>query len=266
MILMSLIVMGGFVTYAGRKQLFCSDKCGTAWRRRPENIPHAYEFTCKNCGKTYWQVDKRRNQFCSVPCMNEYHRENQKQKPLKPLKPLNTCVVCGKQFIATRSDVKYCSDECRKQHDRDRFRDFRIRNGHTVSGRVETIICAYCGKVFQRKIVTLVPKYCSKDCGRKANIEAKPELYSQLKRKARQVRRARKYNNGPVDKFNDIDVFNRDGWICYVCGEKINQSIKYPDPMCATLEHIVALANGGTHTLDNVSVSHLKCNIEKSTN
>ena len=78
---------------AGRKQLFCSDKCGTAWRRKPENIPHAYEFTCKNCGKTYWQVDKRRNQFCSVPCMNEYHRENQKQKPLKPLKPLNTCVV-----------------------------------------------------------------------------------------------------------------------------------------------------------------------------
>lgn len=47
---------------------------------------------------------------------------------------------------------------------------------------------------------------------------------------------------------------------CYVCGENIT-SENY-----ATLEHILPLGNGGTDNMDNLWLSHAKCNNKRSDN
>jgi 5-methylcytosine-specific restriction endonuclease McrA len=50
---------------------------------------------------------------------------------------------------------------------------------------------------------------------------------------------------------------------CALCAEPIDYTIKSPDPMSFEVDHILALDNGGTDTLDNKQPTHRKCNREK---
>lgn len=65
------------------------------------------------------------------------------------------------------------------------------------------------------------------------------------------------------DSFTSLDVFQRDNWICCLCGEEIDKKLKFPHPRAATLEHLTPLSRGGTHTLENVSCAHFSCNAQK---
>ncbi|WP_442927870.1 HNH endonuclease [Microbacterium sp. MMO-113] len=51
---------------------------------------------------------------------------------------------------------------------------------------------------------------------------------------------------------------------CHICGEPIDFALRWPDPMCFVVDHIVAIANGGADTLDNKAASHSRCNRAKS--
>jgi hypothetical protein len=62
------------------------------------------------------------------------------------------------------------------------------------------------------------------------------------------------------EQIDPLTVFNNAGWICYVCGQKINPMVRYPSWWCATVEHIHPLGTGGTHTYANVTSSHRFCN------
>lgn len=73
--------------------------------------------------------------------------------------------------------------------------------------------------------------------------------------------RKRKIRGG--DLINNYDVFEFYNWICIICDEDIDPDIPWPDKMSATLDHIVPLSKGGTHTWDNVAPSHLLCNADK---
>jgi 5-methylcytosine-specific restriction endonuclease McrA len=64
-------------------------------------------------------------------------------------------------------------------------------------------------------------------------------------------------NGDLIDKY---DVFEFYDWTCIICDEEIDKTVKWPDPGCATLEHVIPLSRGGTHTWDNVAPAHLLCN------
>lgn len=81
---------------------------------------------------------------------------------------------------------------------------------------------------------------------------------------ASHIRRARKYGNGTVDDIDLLKVFERDGGRCGICGNKVNRSLRWPQPMSATLDHIAPLSRGGTHIWQNVQLAHLVCNLHKS--
>jgi hypothetical protein len=76
------------------------------------------------------------------------------------------------------------------------------------------------------------------------------------------ARRARRRSTtvAPIDHHA---VFERDSWMCQLCGGPIDPALAWPDRQSASLDHRVPLANGGTHTLDNVQTSHLVCNMRK---
>ncbi len=61
-----------------------------------------------------------------------------------------------------------------------------------------------------------------------------------------------------------IEIFERDGWVCHICREPIDPEARHPDVRAASVDHVVSLANGGTHTRDNMAASHLICNMRKS--
>lgn len=92
---------------------------------------------------------------------------------------------------------------------------------------------------------------------RKANLEKTREY----KRK----HRALKYQTY-AEPINEKRVFIRDGWICQICHKKVNKRLKYPNPMSSSLDHIIPLSTGGTHTYDNVQLAHLICNSSKYNN
>lgn len=77
-------------------------------------------------------------------------------------------------------------------------------------------------------------------------------------------RRARKLN-ATVEKFFVSEIYERDGWICGLCGKKVNNRLKYPNPMSASLDHIVPLSLGGAHSKTNVHLAHLHCNLKAHT-
>lgn len=62
------------------------------------------------------------------------------------------------------------------------------------------------------------------------------------------------------DKVNPLCLFALCDWTCGICQEAIDPAVRYPDPMCATIDHIVPLAQGGTHTWGNCQPAHKFCN------
>ena len=118
------------------------------------------------------------------------------------------------------------------------------------------VVCAQCGAI----------GYTKKPPGYEANHKVDHRIYcnDDCKRKVTAHRkRAIKYDNGPVEFIGPDLVYKRDGWVCGICGEPVNKDLGYPDPESASLDHIIPLATGGTHTWDNVQLAHLRCNVEK---
>ncbi|SLC01563.1 HNH endonuclease [Mycobacteroides abscessus] len=51
---------------------------------------------------------------------------------------------------------------------------------------------------------------------------------------------------------------------CYHCGEDIDYDAHHLDDLSFTIDHLKALAKGGTDTLDNIVPAHRGCNRTKS--
>lgn len=51
---------------------------------------------------------------------------------------------------------------------------------------------------------------------------------------------------------------------CGICGGDIDYSLRTPDPLSFEVDHVIAIVNGGTDTLDNKQASHRRCNRAKS--
>ena len=53
--------------------------------------------------------------------------------------------------------------------------------------------------------------------------------------------------------------------VCAICGKPVDKSLKYPHPMCATVDHIIPVSkNGDPASLDNLQLAHMMCNRMKS--
>jgi hypothetical protein len=62
----------------------------------------------------------------------------------------------------------------------------------------------------------------------------------------------------------DSYIFERDGWICGICGRKINKQLKWPKPYSKSIDHIVPLCKGGIDAPINLQAAHLRCNTSKN--
>jgi 5-methylcytosine-specific restriction endonuclease McrA len=67
-----------------------------------------------------------------------------------------------------------------------------------------------------------------------------------------------------VEKFNDTEIFERDGWLCQLCGLPINREARKPHPMSVSLDHIVPISLGGAHSRANTQCAHYGCNVRKN--
>ena len=52
--------------------------------------------------------------------------------------------------------------------------------------------------------------------------------------------------------------------ICAICGKPVDKTLKSPDPMSASVDHIIPIAKGGHPCdLDNLQLAHRSCNRAK---
>lgn len=132
----------------------------------------------------------------------------------------------------------------------------RIANNHK-----HYLECKECGRMYfsNRERIT-----CSERCSNKRG-----NRISEIRRRKRIV------ENGRVDWNISIGrLIKRDGDNCYLCGEKVDigdyyirgdnifiAGNKYP-----SVDHLIPISKGGTHTWDNVKLAHRDCNSSKSNN
>ena len=74
------------------------------------------------------------------------------------------------------------------------------------------------------------------------------------------VDRARKHGR-KYGYFNVNRVFKRDRWVCQICGVKTPQKLRgTQEPNAPELDHIVAIALGGDHVIENCQCACRRCN------
>jgi hypothetical protein len=82
-----------------------------------------------------------------------------------------------------------------------------------------------------------------------------------------QRRRDQLLTAGPRESFTVTEIAERDNWICGLCQDitrLVDPSPNAPRALSPSIDHIVAVSEGGAHTRDNVRITHRWCNTERN--
>jgi len=202
---------------------------------------------CKNCGQEFTPKEADRKTFCGRGCSYEYlakHGRPERRKP--PLVSIlkRSCRQCGKRFTAVRNAV-YCSDECRAERNRERGK----RQDRTKT-------CDVCAKTYTVAPDEYMTAFCSDECRQSRERE---------QRSAGKARRRARERTTQTETVSWLTIAGRDGYACNACGcdtPKALRGTHYDN--APELDHVVALAQGGTHTADNLQILCRLCNQMKS--
>jgi len=185
------------------------------------------------------------------------------------------CKVCGHEFLKTKGGYSH-RFSCPQCYERDlnaindektRKRDERRQQMQAARAWRKSVprICKECGDPFWSEHDNAA--YCSPKCRKRVENR---RIDIRKRRNGKRVgsnpykRRMRiEVNSHTYDRTVTLDaVFARHHGICCECGRKTVRSKSYT-PLQATLDHVIALNNGGTHTWDNVQLLCSQCNSEK---
>jgi predicted nucleic acid-binding Zn ribbon protein len=161
---------------------------------------------------------------------------------LTPTKKI--CLHCKQIFRAPQRNSRFCSRKCKD----------RAKQAVDAKKRLETKArhprsCMLCGAPIPRTSRS-DKKYCSETCGYAARINL-----------GRMDRRLRVTDDTKIRFFRRSDIYKRDGWKCQICLKPIQPSLRFPDPNCASIDHIIPVSMGGTNRPENLQASHLRCNV-----
>ena len=210
----------------------CSKECLKKFS--PKKHLLSKELECVICGKKF-KPKTAVQKTCCRECGDKLRLYNYtiKEKPVKIKKVYSkVCPICKKNFETYSHNKKYCSDHC-------------LRLSEKKPAKECSNICVWCGNEFKSKRKAF---FCSKSCSNKSRN------LNQLHH------RPYKINNSKQNKIFRNKIGERDGWVCNICGLNVDKNLNYPDPMSASLDHIIPLSKGGLHIENNVHISHLRCN------
>lgn len=180
--------------------------------------------------------------------------------------PDATCRFCGTLFAeGSRSGKWFCSTGCQKD-------DLRRRRALRRVERVGERTCASCYEPvpIQRRSDA---RHCSVNCQQSDWYEANGDHARARQRKwagshrelrnEYQHRRESRKRGIPNEPIQLALVWERDAGMCWICSRPVDLDAKFPAPLSRSLDHVIPLAKGGTHTFGNVATAHLRCNISK---
>lgn len=239
----------------GPVPVFCSGACraGTAHDRR-------IDIECANCGKP--ASVRSGSRYCSARCRNASNhqaarmdgrydadlarrREETAQRRAAHARP---CPYCEGLMLPPRRI--HCGEpECKRANNAERARAWH-RNYTATTGK-------RYGTERYREQATEYNKRRREQQGHWR------KLYPEAAALADARRRALKAQADQGERFAPKDVYDRDEWTCGLCRLPVDAGLPWPHPMSASVDHILPLSQGGSHTLANVQCAHLSCNSRK---
>lgn len=269
----------------GRRKRFCSMQCrlrATYHRLGKEYFDRRPEL-CPVCGSQFMKRAPD-HYYCCVDCTNVLRRENRQKY---------VCGRCGQAFQPKAIDrLRYCSRECafaaKAEQKEERAALLSIAKWAVGLSRAGLHRCSDC-----EKAMPFVKRKRCRPCELARAREAfkqswKPQpkatrsceqcgqgfdtylgfnkrlcdvcMLADCRRRAHHLRCAR-LRGVESEKIEVGWVFDRDEWKCQLCGSKVirMQGAGY-HPRRATLDHIVPLSKGGSHTYQNVQCACYECN------
>lgn len=232
----------------------CASASERARYRRRHAVPEVEVHTCRSCQST-WTRKPTRGQ---VPTYCPDCRAGRR---------FITCIRCGERAAVTyKASGRYCSQAC-VQRDRAGWStstelvhvgpvDRPRRKPRPEPKRTDWwqfLVhgpCAHCGEDFTGMAASIgtAPIFCSTTCAKRA---------------AAARRRARE-RDAFVEHINRRRIFERDRWICQLCGKRVARTKKVPHDKAPVIDHIIPLRWGGKHERRNVQCAHFLCNSLKS--
>ena len=200
------------------------------------------------------------------------------------------CAHCGDPFTASISSAMYCSKACKlaafkgrkpisriamlvdraariEESERDKAakrvaaiarKEAAARRAAMRTQRLGTSsLCAICSQAIPY-VFGRCRTYCSKACLRKS------ETHRASRRAAKARRKAIERGCSEARSLDPLAVFQRDKWRCQLCGIKTPKGLRGTiDPRAPELDHVVTIADGGAHTMQNTQCACRRCNIAK---
>lgn len=189
---------------------------------------------CKHCGKL---LAANNSKYCSDDCRFK-HTTSEK-----------VCEICGEKYRGVKGQ-KYCSDKCCRE---------KQLLYNKINFKSKKKKCECCGKTFNTKFKqsTIV---CSRECYKEICKKRKKE-----ENRKKEIRRRHKLrDNGNVNYAITLSkALDRLGDTCAICGVKVDATVHSNHDLYPSIDHIVPVALGGTHTWDNVQIAHRICNTIK---
>lgn len=96
----------------------------------------------------------------------------------------------------------------------------------------------------------------------KAEFGSQRKRWPDAARRGDEARRAR-LAGVESEAFDSREIFERDGWLCGICELPVDAALRFPDPGSPSLDHVLPLSRGGSHTRANTQLAHLYCNNAK---
>lgn len=254
----------GTLLYKGRGSLV-APTCRPCRRLKPSYLARQQAITdwqpsevrCAVCRATF-REERYGQRYCTIRCRNRRPRqpksEAAKERDRTRVRPPRDCDNCGATYQALHSGhpSKYCSPTCWQAS----------RRTVWPSCRIYPTTCSVCGAVWCSRTKR---KTCSTECSKKRNIQSQldryrtdPEFRDRVLAQTH-ARRADKLGLGSKQVLLSY-LIKRDRGVCGICHRPVR--IKR-GPMRPSIDHIIPLSRGGTHELENVQLSHYRCNESK---
>lgn len=184
-------------------------------------------------------------------CRRDYQRAKREGRLSEFSAPPRTCAECGETFrTGSRAFNRFCSRECQRAK----------VDAERVAARAADLIgraCAWCG-VEMPTDLRGDAIHCSVKCQQTHCHALNPERARD--RSHRRRARLRRTTSAPIDY---AAVWEREEGCCWLCRQPVDRALAHPDPLSRSWDHVIPLAAGGAHSMANLALAHLFCNISK---
>lgn len=244
---------------------------------------------CKVCKKEFTPDRQHSYQkYCSANCRNKARHnrergpEGSRTKRERDTREKIICGICGVIFTPSNEHKRYCSDQCSKESDDRKTKQWS--ENHKVVVVPTKRICKWCGVEFE----TIGKRQCCCDehsyqylhgrekprerdhicewCGesyttRYSKSRACCDKHAKKLNKFERKQRQRAIIHVPYSR---REIFTRDNFICHICGASIDMNAVAPHPYSPSIDHVIPIKHGGADTPENVRAAHFICNSIKS--